>query len=936
MRYAIVSVLTLVSAFAQAPPSSAGADFFENKIRPIFAESCYACHTSAEMGGLRLDSREGLLKGGSSGPVVVPGNPDKSLLIQAVRQTGDLKMPQGGKLKPEEVQALAEWVKMGAPWPDTKAAIPSSPGKVITAEQRAFWSFQPLKDPSIPAVKEKSWAKTNIDHFVLAKLEAKGMKPVGPADRKTLIRRVTLDLTGLPPTPEEVDAFVADKSPNAYEKVVDRLLASPRYGERWGRHWLDVARYAEDDVRGLDPKDRGYMPFEGAYVYRDWVIQAFNNDMPYGQFLKAQLAGDLMDPKVRDKMVPGTAILGGGPWWWDQAEPVQGRADERNERIDMVTRGMLGLTVACARCHDHKYDPILQKDYYSLAAVFLNTTYHEYPATSPAEMALWDKEQKVIDDKEEVLEDFMTQQSDLYAQMLAQKTSKYLVAAWQVTGEPKKTVSEAAVDQKVDPEMLERWIKFLAKPPKHYSYLRDWQDMVKGGGTLEQATFLADNFQNLVLSVARDAAALKEENDIIKAKAGVRKKPRRDAYPNEFETNDQFCPGCDLELKTMPIEPTNLYLDVYKADLDSDNDQKPDPGLLSLQGWDLERHFSAEVAEHVATLRAEIDALKKAQAPYPFLHGVSDTKTMKQMHVNVRGNPHTLGDQVSERFLEVLSPDKKPFTDGSGRLDLADDIAASPLAARVIVNRVWRWHFGSGIVETPDNFGKMGDPPSDPELLEYLASRFVKNGMSIKKLHREILLSSTYQLSAESSAENAEKDGANRLYWRANRQRLDAEAIRDSLLFVAGDLDLKKTGGPSTDFSDDNHRRTVYCKVSRYRLSNFLQVFDFPNPSFTAEQRFTTIVPLQRLYFMNSSFVYKQAQAFAKRVYDEGSDAARIGKAYRILFGRAPSEEETKAGLDFLQAHPETPGDQIAGQPTTAWFEYARVLLSSNEFEFVN
>jgi hypothetical protein len=931
MKCAIVSVLSLVPAFAQAP------DFFENKVRPILAENCYDCHTSAEMGGLRVDSRERLLQGGKSGPALMPGDPDKSLLIQAVRQSGDLKMPKGGKLKPAEIQALTDWVKAGAVWPETKAAVSNSPVKVITPEQRAFWSFQPLKEPAIPAVKEKSWAKTNIDHFVLAKLEAKGMKPVAPADRRALIRRVTLDLTGLPPTPEEVDAFVSDKSSNAYEKVVDRLLASPRYGERWGRHWLDVVRYAEDDVRGLDPKDRGYMPFQGAYVYRDWVIQAFNDDMPYGEFLKAQLAGDQLDAKNRNKTIPGTAMMGQGPWWWDQAEPVQGRADERNERIDMVTRGMLGLTVACARCHDHKYDPISQKDYYSLAAVFLNTTYHEYPATSPVEMAVWEKQQKVIDDKEEVLDTFMEQQSDLYSQMLARKTSKYLVAAWQVTGEPKKTVAEAAVDQKVDPEMLERWIKFLARPPKHYSYLRDWQDMVKGGGTLDQAQFLADNFQNLVLAVARDAAALKEENDIIKAKAGVRKKPRRDSYPNEFETNDQFCPGCDLELKTMPIERTNLYLDVYKADQDSENDQKPDPGLLSLQDWALERHFSAEVAEHVAALRAEIEALKKAQEPYPFLHGASDTASMKEMHVNVRGNPHTLGDPVPERFLAVLSPpEPKPFSNGSGRLELADAIVASPIAARVLVNRVWKWHFGSGIVETPDNFGKMGDPPSDPELLEYLASNFVKDGMSIKKLHREILLSSTYQLSTESSAENAEKDGANRLYWRANRQRLDAEAIRDSLLFASGSLDLKKTGGPSSDFADDNNRRTVYCKVSRYRLDNFLQVFDYPNPSFTAEQRFTTNVPLQRLYFMNSSFVYKQAEMFAKRVYDEANDTARIQKAYRILFGRTPSEAETKAGLDFLQAHPEAPGDQVAGQPTTAWSEYSRVLLSANEFEFVN
>jgi len=889
------------------------------------------------MGGLRVDSRDRLLQGGKSGPALTPGDPDKSLLIQAVRQTGDLKMPKGGKLKPADIQALAEWVKMGAAWPETKAVVQASPGKVITPEQRAFWSFQPLKDPAVPAVKEKSWAKTNIDHFVLAKLEAKGMKPVGPADKRALIRRVTLDLTGLPPTPDEVDAFINDKSPNAYEKVIDRLLASPRYGERWGRHWLDVARYAEDDVRGLDPKDRGYMPFQGAYVYRDWVIQAFNDDMTYDRFIKAQLAGDLLDGKLRDKAVAGTAIMGQGPWWWDQAEPVQGRADERNERIDMVTRGMLGLTVACARCHDHKYDPISQKDYYSLAAVFLNTTYREYPATSPAETAVWEKQQKVIDEKEEALDDFMEQQSNLYSAMLAQKTSKYLVAAWQVTGEPKKKVAEAAVDQKVDPEMLERWIQFLARPPKHYSYLRDWQDMVKNGGTLEQAQFLADYFQNLILAVAVEATALKEENDIIKAKAGVRKKPRRDSYPNEFETNDQFCPGCDLELKTMPLERTNLYLDVYKADQDSENDQKPDPGLLSLRDWALERHFSAETAEHVAALRAEIEALKKAQVPYPFLHGASDTKTMQAMHVNVRGNPHTPGDPVPERFLAVLSPpDPKPFSNGSGRLELADAIVASPIAARVFVNRVWKWHFGSGIVETPDNFGKMGDPPSNPELLDYLATSLVKNGMSMKKLHREILLSSTYQLSTESSSENAEKDGANRLYWRANRQRLDAEAIRDSLLFVSGSLDLKKTSGPSTDFADDNFRRTVFCKISRYRLDNFLQVFDYPNPSFTAEQRFSTNVPLQRLYFMNSGFVYKQAQTFAKRVYDEATDTARIQKAYRILFGRAPSEAETKAGLDFLQTHPEAPGEQVAGQPTTAWNEYSRVLISSNEFEFVN
>jgi hypothetical protein len=757
---------------------------------------------------------------------------------------------------------------------------------------------------------------------VLAKLDAASLKPVAPAARSTLIRRATLDLTGLPPTPEEVDAFVNDKSPQAFEKVVDRLLASPQYGERWGRHWLDVVRYAEDDVRGLDPKERGYVPFSGAYRYRDWVIKAFNDDMPYDLFVKAQVAGDSLDEKLRERTLEGTAMLGQGPWWWDQAEPVQGRADERNERIDMVTRGLLGLTVACARCHDHKYDPISQKDYYALASVFLNTTYTQYPIASPAETALWERQQKKIDDTEEELEQFLGQQSDLYAAVLARKTSKYLVAAG---------------EEKVDPEMLDRWIKFLARPPKHYSYLHDWQDLVKSGGTAEQAQFLAEDFQNLVLSVLVEAKALKEENDIIKAKADVRKKPRRDAYPNEFETKDQFCPGCDLELKTMPRERANLYLDLFKADLESENDQKPKPGLLSLHDWALERHFLAEVSEHVAALRSEIEALKKAQAPFPYSHGVGDAKAMQTMHVNVRGNPNVPGDEVGARFLRILySGDPPQFSKGSGRLELAEALVGSPLAARVIVNRVWKWHFGTGIVDTPSNFGQMGERPTNPELLEYLAKSFVEHGMSIKKLHREIMLSSVYQLSADSLPPNAEKDPANRLYWRANRQRLDAETIRDSMLAVSGTLDLKKAGGPSTDFSDDNNRRTIYCSVSRYRLDNFLQVFDFPNPSFTAEQRFITNVPLQRLYFMNSSFVYRQAEGLAKRVYDSGNDAARITKAYRLLYGRAPTEAEMKAGLDFFQANPEAPGSEIAGQPPTAWKQYARVLLSANEFEFVN
>lgn len=929
---------------AAAAGSSVGEDFFETKVRPIFANICSNCHGDAATSGLRVDSRESLLKGGSRGPAVVPGEPEKSLMIQAVRQTGELKMPKGGKLTPEEVQSLTEWVKMGAPWPASKkilAATGGAPYK-ISPEQRAFWSFRPIQTPNIPSVRNPAWAKTAIDRFVLAKLESQGIPPAPPADRRTLIRRATFDLTGLPPTPEEIEAFEKDKSQRAFEKVVNRLLASPRYGERWGRHWLDVTRYAEDDVRGLDPKGRGYMPFRGAYTYRDWVIKAFNEDVPYDQFVRMQLAGDLLEGQKGGKnagdVLPATAFLGGGPWLWDQAEPVQGRADERNERIDAVSRGLLGLTVACARCHNHKYDPISQYDYYALAGVFASSTYKEYPLVSDTQVAAWrEKEQKLLDLSEQ-LEDFTKAESQQLSSILAAQTSQYMMAAWRVTGKPKATVAEAAERSHLDPEMLERWVKFLAQPPKFYPYLKDWQAMIAAGGKEEdEAKALADAFQKLVLQVEIAQKAIKEQNDVIKAKADVKKRSKRDALPNEFETDDQFCPGCNLELKTLPTEQASLWVDLFMRALDSD-EEKPKPGLFVFREWALKRRLSAEWREYIASLEHQIDELKKALDPrYPFVHGISDKPKPVNIAVNLRGNPHTLGDEVPRRFLAVLSPvDAQPFTKGSGRLELANDIVGSPLAVRVFVNRIWKWHFGSGIVGTPDNFGVAGERPSNPELLEYVAWTFKQNGMSVKKLQREIMLSAVYQTGAKESGEAHEKDGSNRLYSHFNRQRLDAESIRDSILFVAGDLDLKEIGGPSKDFGPDNVRRTVYCKVSRFRLNNYLQVFDFPNPSFTAEQRFSTNVPLQRLYFMNDDFVYTQAGKLAERVHSQATETARIAEAYRLLYGRAPNAKEIDMGLQFLKTTPERPGNTVNGEPVTAWREYARVLLSANEFEFVD
>jgi mono/diheme cytochrome c family protein len=940
-------VATLTAAQAKGSP---GDEFFENKVRPIFATQCGTCHQDRSAGGLQITSQESLLKGGASGPAIVPRDPEKSLLIQAVHQAGALKMPKGGKLSPEEVATLTEWVKMGAPWPKSTAPVRIQ-GKQITAEMRKFWSFQPLTMPAIPQTKDTTWARTDIDRLVLAKLEEKALKPSPQADRRTLIRRATLDLIGLPPTPEEIEAFEQDKSPDAFAKVVDRLLASPRYGERWGRHWLDVARYADDDIRGLDPRGRGYMPLDGAYVYRDWVIKAINDDIPYDHFLKMQLAGDLLDKKPTPDDLKATGFLGGAPWIWDQAEPVQGRADERNERIDAVTRGMLGLTVACARCHDHKYDPILQKDYYAMGGIFASSTYKEYAFVPESEIDFWREKFVKADKKDEAMQAYTKTAADQVAKALASQTSSYMVAAWKVTGKPKAKLEEAADAARLDPELLDRWVKFLAKKQSYYPYLHDWQMMIAQGGTEDQAKFQGDSLQQRILDLELEQKQLDEDNEKIKAKADVPTKRKKEAKPNEFDTYDEFCPGCTLELKVMTPEKANFYSDLFVRALSSEAEGRGEPGLFVFRGWELARRVGPMEQQYLVANSKPSGGPGDDSGPpgggkgkgkngpeiYPFVHGMADKPKAVNIALDLRGNPNNHGEEVPRAFITVLgAPDKKPYTSGSGRLDLANDIVVSPIASRVWVNRVWKWHFGTGIVDTPDNFGVVGDPPSNPQLLDYLAIRFRDDGMSLKKLQRMIMLSAVYQQSSKETPEVHEKDPQNRFYSHFTLQRLDAEQLRDSILFVAGDLDVKKMGGPAKEFALDNTRRTVYAKVSRFRIDPFLQAFDFPNPTFTAEQRFSTNVPVQRLYFMNNTFVYAQAGKLAERLYPKPDDAARITEAYRLLYGRVPKADELQLGLTFLKTTPEKPGYMVDQEPATAWKQYARILFSSNEFEFLN
>jgi hypothetical protein len=957
---ALLAIFAVVPAIHAQPSTASTADFFETKIRPVLANNCYACHASSaqSQGGLRVDSQEGLLRGGGRGAAVVPGDPDKSWLIRAVRQTDPaLKMPMGGKLSDAEVEDLVSWVKNGAVWPGTTAAAGVAPVKetkagdkyVIPAERKNFWSLIPLTDPQPPAVKDAKWTKTAIDKFVLARLEKDGMKPVRAASRHDLIRRATLDLTGLPPAPEEIAAFEKDTSPDAFAKVVDRLLASPHYGERWGRIWLDVARYGEDDYRSLNPNPRGYHPYPNAYIYRDWVIQAMNDDMPYDQFVKAQIAGDLLDEKTRYKTLPATGFLGLGPWYYDNGAVEVTRADERHDRVDVVTRGFLGLTVACARCHDHKYDPIPQTDYYSLAGVFLNTAYHRYPMAPKSVVDQQTKIEDEVEKKQKALQELQTNLATQLAESLAFQTANYLQGAYEVAGQ-KKEAETVVESRKLDYEILERWIAYMAKPTDKYHYKEAWQALMKkavpaaagggggrggggrgggAGGGNQEVKKLAGEFQANVVKVMLARRDLNEENEVIAAKAleGTKKKKRANE-PNEFITNDDFCPNCGLRLKNMPEGENNFWTEIFQRELRDSDDPAAmmaaggrggKPGVLLFRGWGLESRTGAQAQAQMAAIKADIDEWRKKLEPgYPFLHGVEDARQPVNLPVALRGNPNNLGPEVPRHFLSMLSKDEpQPFQEGSGRLELAEDIVKQPVAMRVIVNRIWKGHFGTGIVDSPSNFGMTGERPTNPALLEYLASEFAKNGLSMKKLHRQIMLSSVYQLGTEMDQANFAKDSGNRLYWRADRKRMDAEQIRDAVLMVAGNLD-DSLGGPSEDLTPAFTRRTVYGKVSRYKLDEYLQLFDFPPPNISAEKRFTTTVPLQRLFLMNSDFIQVESEALAKRVALEPDNRSRIHKVYMLAYGREPSEEEVKLGLDYLHAEPLREYEENKNKPPEA------------------
>jgi hypothetical protein len=619
--------------------------------------------------------------------------------------------------------------------------------------------------------------------------------------------------------------------------------------------------------------------------------------------VKAQLAGDLMDEKVRDKMIPGLGLNGLGMWQFNDNPAAIERADEWHDKVDATTKALLGLTVGCARCHDHKYDPIPTKDYYRLTGVFANTSYHPYPLAAKAVVEEYDAKKKELEEKEKRLKAFQDELTALQAQVLFSQVEDYMVAAWHAGAEKKATVDGIAEQYKLDPEILQRWVKFLKKKPGNYSYLVPWQTMTASGGDLDKAKTLAHDFYAKAVAIDKEHEKLKTENEQQLAKI---KDPNEkfDPMPNGIKRK---LIQHQIDLKAMDREASYLWRDLFEMDLpesvgNANAEELKKPGLFKVTDWALQRRLNPSFSGYIDRMKADIESFKKAMpAEYPIAAGLEDSKEPSDLKIFVRGNPYAFGEDAPRAFLSVLSEgEPKPFQKGSGRMELAEAVVKQPLTMRVIANRIWRWHMGSGIVETPSNFGFMGERPSNPELLDYLATKFVSGGMSWKKLSKEIVMSRTYRLSSEVVETSLAKDQDNRLYWRGNRRRLEAEGIWDGLLSASGKLDMTKIGGPSEEMDAKMIRRGVYGAVSRVFPNEFQTMFDYPLPTLSAEKRYTTNVALQRLFFLNNEFVHKQAAGVAARVKDAGNEEAQVKKAFEIVYQRDPSPEEFAASLEML------------------------------------
>lgn len=919
-----------------ADPTPEGIQFFESKIRPILSQKCYKCHSVEQgksKGKLTVDSKDAILKGGETGPAITPGDPENSLLIKAVSYAdSDLQMPpKGEKLSEAEIADLSFWVKMGAP--DPRAVVGSAKLSGLTEKSRSHWAYQPIKKYEIPTPKNAPWCVTQIDSFVLAKLEEKGMTPSPQATKEALLRRATYDLTGLPPTLREIDAFVADSAPDAYLKVVDRLLASRRYGERWGRFWLDTARYSDTTgVRSGNSRNDYRLPY--AWTYRDWVIQAFNDNMPYDQFILQQLSAD----RIAKNPPENLAALG----FLTVGERFPNQNDIINDRIDVVSKGFLATTVVCARCHDHMFDPVPTKDYYSLHGIFASTI---EPSEKPILHGTNPKLQAEFEAKLAALE--ATNRASYYKVIgevtatFQKRSALYIMAAHLsrngASEDELKRGEMIAVDEKLDRNIKneirgrmgrkdddifgpfacfnadkESWGAISEKVTKDKKY----NFLIRAAFKAAQPTSY-DDLVNLYQRIFDEGA--KKTTEIIVAYASAKQTVPRIKRTNEgvvASTND----GAMMEMEPSMMGMTSI------PDSDVAKGSKPvkqDPALTILAVFPFKIFLASELNTEGlrnATRAWQPDFQNRGKFGYSKINEllltdpgapvramvVADAPHPRDSPVFIRGQADVRGAIEPRHFLSALSKGSpQPFKNGSGRLELAHCIASkeNPLTARVIVNRVWMHHFGQGFVRTPDDLGTQSEAPSHPELLDYLSWWLMNQEWDLKKLHKLIMLSRVYQESSYTVSEHEVIDPDNRYLWRANIRRLDFESMRDSLLFMAGRLDFT-SGGQPVNLTDEpfSYRRSVYGYIDRGNLPELMTHFDFSNPDMPNSARSTTVVPQQALFLMNDPMAVDVARNIVNRpdVKQAENNTRGVLNLYKIIFGRSPTRAEFSLGAQFL------------------------------------
>ena len=937
-------------------PSKAQLDFFEAKVRPVLAANCYKCHSSESggkvKGGLLLDSREGWMKGGENGAVIVPGDPAKSRLILAINyKDADLQMPpKGEKISEKEIADLTTWVRMGSP--DPRVATAGSKLTGMNDKARSHWAYQAVRRPAVPSVKDAGWVHSPVDAFVLAKLEQNDMKPSAAAPKEVLIRRASYDLIGLPPTPEEVQAFVDDKSANAFETVVNRLLASPHYGERWGRFWLDSARYS--DTTGIEGNARGQeYRYAHAWTYRDYVIRSYNEDKAYDQFLMEQIAVDQMPVAERDPS--RLAALG----FITVGKRFQNPNDVIDERIDALSKATMGLTVACARCHDHKFDPIPTADYYSLHGIFASTiepgmtdvrrpgmagnnieiramSHGENPAVKAAKSAAnasagnpeygdYLKKRAEIEQKNiATYYELVLQKGDEFRKNAA---GYVLIAMYGRKGDRddltmrNKLIAEFKLDKEIYQQFRLRpremaifgpMVRFSEIPAEQIgSKAREILGEIATGKIALGGRGGRLTINPLVVAAFRDVApeSIKTVRDVAaiygRLFAGVEPQVKAYIEANRVATTP-VVKGFDENLVELIQIPATVHAAVEITDSDR----------LRAFIQEIPQQNGRAYLKFAFTELNELDLTHPGAPATPMM--VMDSPAPRNSPIFIRGEAQNRGPVVPRQFLEILSgPNRKPFTIGSGRQELARAIASkeNPLTARAMINRVWMHHFGEAFVRTPDDLGVQSEAPSHPELLDYLASRFMQEGWSLKQMHRMIMLSSAYQQSSETNAVYADKDPANRLLWRANLRRLDFEAVRDTMVQFTGKADLT-VGGKPVNLTDEpySNRRSVYGYIDRGNVPELMQQFDFSDPDMTNSHRTSTIVPQQALFFMNSPMSIDVARKIVTRpeFMAAGNDADRVRAIYEVLFQRPPREEEVRFAVDFVAEEKENGTARIA------------------------